>query len=161
MHTHTHTHTHMPKHLHSVANSNCCREWIKRTDTMAWNGMENTIDNTIHRTNEQTNGLCCYFSIDRPLSTTGWCAVCCAYILPQPVSAFWRRKLFSEKSIAIAGYAMEHQIQTHPKIQSCVCERAHAAPPLWHGIFSYSAIGGKLSIASLLGNRSCYVSRLL
>lgn len=128
---------------------------------MAWNGMEYTIDNTIHRTNEQTNGLCCYFSIDRPLSTTGWCAVCCAYILPQPVSAFWRRKLFSEKSIAIAGYAMEHQIQTHPKIQSCVCERAHAAPPLWHGIFSYSAIGGKLSIASLLRNRSCYVSRLL
>lgn len=53
-------------------------------------------------------------------------------------------------SIATVKNCMEHQ--TYKRIQtvySFVSVNVQAAPPLWHGIFSVSAIGGKLSIASL------------
>lgn len=75
------------------------------------------------------------------------------------VSAFFVESLFLCINFGVKGSivtvekfsCIEHQI--HKRIRtipySFVSVNVHAAPPLWHGIFSASAIGGKLSIASL------------
>lgn len=65
------------------------------------------------------------------------------------VLVLWAFSLRCASSIAIVGW---HWFNVKYKRIYCWCvcvPCAHAAPPLWHGIFSASAIGGKLSIASL------------
>lgn len=92
------------------------------------------------------------------LCTCSCCWCCCA--APITLWALCRRfsatelipRIFwceSEHSSTVQ-IVWKHQIQTHPTPYSFVSVNVHAAPPLWHGIFSASAIGGKLSIASLL-----------